>query len=313
MRFTKFIQAITVIIAICTISACSASPQMSGTLTLPASKLGLAAVNDDRLVYVVGGSGKSLYGDIDIIDPQSNTIKTLKNKLTPRRYHSAIFDGDESIYILGGVGLKQGRMGLVTEVEVFNTRTHEVTTIQNLQAATRINTAVFHEGKIYVMGGSYQSRQGLRSTATMFMYDTASNSWSRLADMPSAKDTRAFVKDDFIYVVGGYDHKISMAVFERYSIGEDRWETLPPLPKGISSHSLTVVDNKVFTFGNYDNLGETFVYDFDTSTWREIDIGYLPSRHNAATTINGVTYVVGGTTRTSKGSLNLIQTFKLGE
>ena len=313
MKFTKAIQAIAVIIAICAISACSTSPHMKNTLTLPVTKLGVAAVNDGRFVYVVAGSGKSLYGDIDIIDPQLNTVSTLKNKIIPRRYHSAVFDGNESIYILGGVGVKNGRPTLVTEVEVFNTRTQEVTTIQNLKAATRINTAVFHKGKIYVLGGAYQTRQGLRSTATMFMYDTISESWSRLADMPTAKDTRAFIKDDFIYVVGGYNHEMSMAVFERYSIGEDRWETLPPLPKGISAHSLTVVDNKVVTFGNYDYLNETFVYDFDTAQWRELNIGYLPSRHNAATTINGVTYVVGGNTRTKGGSINSIQTFKLGE
>lgn len=313
MRFTKAIQATTVILAICVISACSTSPHMNDTLTLPVTKLGVAAVNDGRLVYVVAGSGKSLYGDIDIIDPQLNTIKTLKNKVIPRRYHSAVFDGDESIYILGGVGVKEGRIGLVTEVEVFNTRTQEVTTIQNLQAATRINTAVFHKGKIYALGGDYHTRQGLRSTAAMFMYDTVSRSWTRLADMPTAKATRAFIKDDFIYVVGGYNNEMSMAVFERYSIREDRWETLSPLPKGISAHSLTVVDNKVVTFGNYDYLDETFVYDFDISQWREVDIGYLPSRHNAATTINGVTYIVGGTIRTSGGSINSIQTFKLGK
>jgi len=39
--------------------------------------------------------------------------------------------------------------------------------------------------------------------------------------------------------------------------------------------------------------------------------GYKASRHNAAATLNDITYVIGGTTATKGSSINYIQTFKL--
>ncbi|MCH2058645.1 MAG: hypothetical protein MK214_18940 [Thalassotalea sp.] len=129
--------------------------------------------------------------------------------------------------------------------------------------------------------------------------------------MPTAKTTGAVVKDNLIYVVGGYDRKVSLNVFEKFDPKSNKWESLPPMPVGISAHSVTVVKDKLFLFGDYHNLKSTYSYDFKSEQWEMIEIGYKPSRHNAATTLADITYVIGGYTGGNDVSLNYIQAFKL--
>lgn len=129
-------------------------------------------------------------------------------------------------------------------------------------------------------------------------------------DMPTAKATQAVVRDNQIYVVGGYDEKSALNVFERFHLKTSKWESLPALPEKISANSITISENKLFVFGDYKQTDLTYAYDFVTEQWEKIDIGYKRSRHNAATTMAGSTYVIGGTT-TSDNPLNYIQKFEL--
>ncbi|WP_371195230.1 Kelch repeat-containing protein [Glaciecola sp. SC05] len=278
------------------------------TLSLSEAKFGLAAVNDGSFIYVLGGSSqRGLSGDIEIIDLQTNEVSILSNKIIPRRYFSAVFDGRESVYIIGGLSVKNKRPRREFQVEVFNTRTHEVSFIERLKVPTRTNTAVFHDNNIYVLGGSILTPAGTLATPWTFMFSIESQQWSKLADMPTAKSTKAIVKDNYIYVVGGYDEKSAMQVFERFDISNQQWETLPSLPKGISAHSLVSIEDRIFTFGNYDDLNDVFVYDYLTESWQAADFGYLPSRHNAATAVGNDIYVIGGTVKSRGGALKLIQ------
>ena len=212
---------------------------------------------------------------------------------------------------MGGVSYENQHFRFEPRVEVFDIRTHEVSFSTSLPAPTRVNTSVFHQGSIYVFGGAYPGVKNLEVTAIAVKYDIDTGVWSRVADMPTAKTTKAVVKDDWIYVVGGYDHNKALDVFERYNPKTNQWQTLPPLPKAISAHSVTLVNDKLYTFGDYKNLSITYQYSFKKRQWQEVDIGFIASRHNASTTLNKHTYVIGGNTGTKGPFLDYIQTFKL--
>ena len=265
------------------------------------------AVSDGRQIYVLGGSARGLSGDIQIIDPVHNQVTVLKDKLIPRRYFSAVFDGNESAFVLGGVSRRGKHAVLNPIIEVFNVRTGNVSRIGRMPIPTRTNTSVIHDNKIYVLGGDVFIDGGMQSTANLFVFDLATQTWTQLANMPTAKSTKAVVHQGYIYVVGGYNNIESMNVFERYNIAEDQWEVLPSLPVSISANSVTVMENTLISFGNYDDLAATYAYDFDTQQWQKVDLGYLPSRHNTATVLDNTVYVIGGTTKPSHGELNLVQ------
>jgi len=295
------------------LAGCSSKPNLEAdVLSLSTARFGHAAVNDGEKLYVLAGGGKSNFlSDIEIIEPISGKTKVLHNKLIPRRFFSAVWDGKHSIYIVGGVSIKDNKLLFEKRVEVFNTITHEVTFSQPLPVPTRINSAVFLNGNIFVIGGTYPSKGRLKASPVVAVLKIAQKKWVRAADMPTAKSTRAVVKDGFIYVVGGYDGTSSLNTFERFDPQLNKWESLSPIPVGISAHSLTLINDTLFLFGNYHDLKSTYSYDFDTLEWNKIDIAYKASRHNATTTLGDTTYVIGGVAGSKGPFLDYIQAFKL--
>jgi hypothetical protein len=295
------------------LTGCSSKSDVEpDALSLSTARFGHAAVNDGEKLYVLaGGSRSGFLSNIEIIDPILGTTKVLYNKLIPRRFFSAVWDGKHSIYLLGGVSLKNKELSFEKRVEVFNTITHEVSFAQPLPVPTRINSAVFLNGNIFVFGGTYPNKGRFKASSVVAVLKIAQKKWVRAADMPTEKATRAVVKDGLIYVVGGYDGTSSLNVFERFDPQLNKWQSLPSMPVGISAHSLALIKNKLFVFGNYNDLKSTYLYDFQTETWKKIDIGYRASRHNATTTLGDTTYVIGGTTSSKGPFLDDIQTFKL--
>ena len=244
------------------LTGCSSKPDLnSEPLSLSTARYGHAAVNDGSKIYVLAGANKSGFlSDIEIIEPLLGKKEVLKNRLIPRRYFSAVWDGKHSIYILGGVSIEDKKFRYEKRVEVFNTITHDVSFAQPLPAPTRINSAVFLNGSVFVFGGAYPSKGQLKASQIVAVLNIAQKKWVRAADMPTAKTTRAVVRDGLIYVVGGYDRTSSLDVFEKFDPQLNKWESLPTMPVGISAHSLTIVKDKLFVFGNYNNLNSTYSY-----------------------------------------------------
>jgi N-acetylneuraminic acid mutarotase len=280
-------------------------------VSLEEARYAHAMVNDGEKLYVIGGSkSRNFLSSIEIIDPKTKESIKLNGKIIPRRYFSAVWDGKESIYIVGGVSLNGDRFKYEKKVEVFNTRTHEVTLAKNLPEPTRTNSAVFKDGKIFVFGGGYPRAGTSKYHSTVAVYNTSNDSWQRGTNMPTAKATKAFIKDDYIYLVGGYNGKQSLNVFERYDPKLNRWESLPAIPYRISAHSLALKDDKLYVFGSYLDTSATFNYDFKTHQWQKSDIGYIAARHTAATIMDDVIYVSGGITSSAgSSSIDNIQVF----
>jgi len=308
----KLLFSLTILLTIL-ISGCSSKPSFAPeTLSLLTPRFGHAAVNDGKKIYVLAGAnGSGFLSDIEIIDPISGKTKVLPDLLIPRRYFSTVWDGAHSIYIIGGVSLVDNKFRYEHRVEVFDTLTHEVAFAKPLPGPTRINSAVFLEGRIFVFGGAYPTKEKLTASALVGVFDTNLDKWLRAANMPTAKTTRAVARDGLIYVIGGYDRTSSLDVFERFDPKTNKWQSLPPMPDKISAHSVTLIKDKLYTFGDYNNLTSTYCYDFATSQWQKVNLDYKASRHNAVTTLNGITYVIGGNAGSAGPFLDYIQTFKL--
>lgn len=293
------------------LSACSKNAAVAATEhSMLEARYAHAVVTAGKKMFILAGSNATGFlSDVEIYDPVTGQIEHWKEKLIPRRYFSAVWDGKESIYIVGGVSTAVMGSGLESRVEVLNTRTGEVTFAPNLPTPTRSNTAVFADGRIFVFGGSRFLGRYLVPSATVAVYDLAQSKWLITEDMPTAKDTKAVVKDEWIYLVGGYNHQKELNTFERFNPQTQEWQTLPALPVKLSAHSVTVQQNQLLVFGDYDIMTSVYSYDFDTAQWQKLQLDYKASRHNAAATVDNKVYVFGGTTGGQGPFLNYIQTF----
>lgn len=309
IRFVFILALISLFISGCS-STSSIKQKVTDNMSLKQARFGHAMVNDGQKLYVIGGGNKGDFiADIEIIDPKTQTVEVLKGKLIPRRYFSAVWDGEHSIYIIGGASYENRRYRLEHRVEVFNTLTKEVTFVSSLPLPTRLNSAVYKDGKIYNFGGSYVRNKRRKVADLVAVYDVASNVWTKAATMPTAKETRAFVKGDYIYLLGGYNYRSGLDTFERFDPKLNEWTTLPALPRKISAHSVSVVEDKLFVFGDYNELNLNYSYDFNSQVWQKLDVGYKPSRHNAATALADTIYVTGGNIGGNGPFLDYVQVF----
>lgn len=79
--------------------------------TLDVARYGHAAAADNENIYVFGGANKDGFlSSIEIIDPKTNQATLLEDKIIPRRYFTAVWDGKQSIYLFGGISLRNGKV-----------------------------------------------------------------------------------------------------------------------------------------------------------------------------------------------------------
>lgn len=304
------------------LSACSSTPPAPTANTqfeLTTPRYGHAAVTDGRYIYVIGGSAMGLMarGDIEIFDTITGQHQVLDNVVIPRRYSTAQYDQGR-IYIFGGIHYNPELRHAenVVTVEVFDTKTHEVSTTKPMPFASRLVTSAKLNRDIYLVGGDLVA-SGRPMTTTMNLSFTIDNAhWSANPPMLDAKQTCAVSYQKKLYVVGGYnaEQKKQFSTLDMFDPQLGHWLRLPESPTAISANSCVVWQDYLLVMGNYDQLTDHFAYHFPTQTWQKLDWGYQASRHNKSVVIQDTLYVIGGNVKTSgQKAVPSVQTFNLKE
>ena len=296
-------------------------------------RYGVAATVIENDIYLLGGSSaddRLHVGHLPIIEKYSieeNKFTKLSNNILPRRYHTAeSYEG--KIYILGGVSVKKvGKKMSWRETDVFELYFPEIDTLKYLTplpTPRKMVASVLFENKIYVIGGTkiqtYEQVQEASATQknegnffpenirtfeyplkTVEIYDIKKNKWFTGAKMPTARACDVVYKDYKIYAIGGYNGFSSTKAFEVYDIFADRWEVLPDLPFFVSAHHCEVLKDKIYVFGDSQDLGRVCQYDFSTKEWSLIKSNFKGCRHSAVVKRKEKIFILGGTVA-SRGS-----------
>ena len=180
------------------------------------------------------------------------------------------------------------------------------------------------EGKIYLMGGTlFEHERGVRrenepgiwrgpfGMSLMEVYDTETNTWERLTNMPTVRSgAKAAVVAGRIYVLAGRVGKDDQAVnlkvlkaVEMYDPETDTWVRKQDMPRRRMAFGIGVVAGKIYAIGGtvIDIQPEApwrvdlvEVYDPATDTWsKRAD---MPTRRRAvkAAVIGDTLYAIGG-------------------
>lgn len=162
-------------------------------------------------------------------------------------------------------------------------------------------------GKLYVFGGYYT--KDARGTARSDVYDPATNSWRRIADMPEPLTHHAVVADGTsLYVVGGFvgdDLGPSTAHVWRYDTLANAWSAGPSLPARRGAGGAAIVGRTIHFFGGVDRPAGTYLHvdegehwalnlDNPTPSWVPQAPLPNPRNHLAGASLDGKVYALGG-------------------
>ena len=179
--------------------------------------------------------------------------------------------------------------------------------------------AVTHDGALYVYGG-HVGRTHVHSMENISpgfrrLALEPGRTWEELARGPLLQGAALVSDGNAIYRVGGMTAVNATATepevlhssrsAARYSIAEDRWEPLPDLPAGRSSHDAVVAGGVLYAVGGWELRGPdedavwadtVLALDLENATdWREIPAPFR-RRALAAGAAGGRIHALGGLT-----------------
>jgi len=236
------------------------------------------ATTDGRYIYLAGGFA----GDLDDsrapqqdttstiyrLDTLDNTWTRLPDLPAPRGAGAAKVVGNKLHYI---GGLQADMHTNVADHWVLDLATLAWSTAAPQPNPKDHATVAAVDGKIYVMGGEHEHHRLHLQQKDAHVYDPATNVWTRLADMPTAKshlEGGTFVSDGKIILAGGQvDNFAPTAEVVAYDPAADSWTTLDPLPAPRQGAIVQRAGNKVVVA-----LGATETWLPQNTTW----IGDLP-------------------------------------
>ena len=187
--------------------------------------------------------------------------------------------GQSILYAIGG-GKMDGYAGApvpMGEVRAYNVATNTWTSKQDMPVARwGMNGAGVIGGKIYVAGGYNKSGWYQGATAGLYVYDIASNTWTRKRDMPApGGGGLAGVIGGKLYVatlnLSSPDESKWFINFFRYNPTTDSWTKLPsPADAPIVYVGGGVINNKFYVVGATWSLQSRLVeYDPVTNHWTQ--------------------------------------------
>jgi N-acetylneuraminic acid mutarotase len=220
--------------------------------------------------------------------------------------------GQSILYVIGGAGPPYGFS--VNRVQAYNVATNTWTQKARLPLGLlESNGTGVINGKIYLSGGLYSDYEEWGPVGYLFVYDPATNRWTRKAYMPeSGAGGVTGVIQGKLYVVSTcyepipYEEEYGpcgdveggrqgVSNFFRYNPVSDRWARLPS-PNG-EYHMGAVLDRKLYvTDGN-----KLEAYDPVTNRWTARASGSQVRYGAAATAQDSKLYLIGGRQFTGTG------------
>lgn len=254
---------------------------------MPTPRSMAAAAVVDGKIYVIGGSlGLSEFAVtsvVEVYDPAADSWET-KIDIPTARWGAAAAAIDGKIYVLGGaVGDAFGDRTILSTVEVFDPSDDSWDTAADMPTARAVFGAPSIGGKIFAGGGSVGNAVEQHSVTGAFeVYDSATDSWSEAAPMPTPRTSHAAIAlDDEIHVFGGFAFDDLAPLrgirdVEVFDPSTNIWERSTVMPDDRWGLGAAVVDDTIYLIGGgLEPLvlnGSTYVdaYDPDLYTsWTE--------------------------------------------
>ncbi len=297
----------------------------------PRQEHSVAAIGRD--VYVIGGikpdgaGGVVTVPDVEVHDTRGDRWRRVAPLPVAMNHPNAAVVGGR-LYVLGGLsgGASWEALG---DSFVFDPATGRWTTLPPAPAdVVRGSAAVGVLGnRIFLAGGMRTLTPGpggLQDTvATVHSYDVVARRWTRLPDLPEARDhAGGAVVGHTLFVVGGRDRgqvNVRDSVFA-LDLRGGTWSRRAPMPTARGGIATAVVGTTIYTFGGEGNVvdgvntvfPQTEAYDARRDRWQRLAPMPVPRHGGAAVAVGGSVHLPGGGTRGGGSPVDVNDAFRPG-
>ncbi len=200
------------------------------------------------------------------------------------------------------------------QIETFADQGWELKTQLSTERIT-VATAVVGN-KIYLIGGTLfenvgrgKAVRGPYGTSIVEVYDTQTNTWQRVADMPTPRHgAKAAVVNGIVFVFGGWNGKDEGFANRKYPVSveaynprTDTWIPKQDMPVSRVEFGIGVVDGKIYIIGGAirrdgggERIGSVDVYNPVTDTWVEGREMPTPREALGVGVVDNRIYAIGG-------------------
>ncbi len=264
---------------------------------MPTSRTAVEAVAVGGLVYVMGGTldFSTSFVAVEIYNPATDTWSTGPSMLSGNQQGGAVTTGGK-IYVCSGSSIQI--LDLATSAWSVGTATPSPSA--GYGASADIITGI-----VYVAGGGDCTSGTCVESKFLRAYDTVAKTWSKKADMPTARIQPAAVAyNGLLYVIGGAlaAGGTSLAVAEVYDPATNAWKSLASMPTSRTALAAAVINKIIYVVGG--NATSVIAYDPAANTWTNMTPMSKGRYAPAAAVVNGVMYVVGGGTTNATVTTN---------
>jgi hypothetical protein len=226
------------------------------------------------------------------------------------RYASAEVVNNK-LYVFNGAPSSVGTT-FNNKMEVVDLTTGIVTYSTNNPLPVFLAGSSVWNGKIYSFGGTSSAGK----SAKLYVFDTVLQTWTVLADMPEAKETKGEIINGKLYVIGGFNSAFPAysTSIDCYDIQTNTWSHLMDMPNANSANATSAYENKIWIIGDYTNQNFVGYYDVLTNQFVSIQSNIIARRHAGTIALNNNLYAFGGVqTPLASSSLNSLQVANIAD
>ena len=244
--------------------------------------------------YLIGGGASSYRKYVHKINLATMEITRLTD--APSTFGDSSYATiGKYIYIFGGGETSTSKK----QAYKYDMTNNTFTALASLSKELVNGCAVAAGTDIYLLGSNSQSNMNIK-------YDTINNTYQTMSNIPaSSKYSRACLKDNYIYIFGGYSGTRPTNTAYKYNISDDTYAILSNTPVAMFNHLCINYNGVIFLIGNEQSDSTTSVYAYDSDNDTYSGRGSLPfGLWNSSITIeNDKVYTFGGSGSTSSKAI----------
>lgn len=281
---------------------------------IEASAVSATTVYGQRLYGVCGSTASGSLNSLFIYDPVVDAWKTGASlPINGGADHCNVGASGGKLYVVGA--LRAGTSFVDGNTYEYDPAENHWQTVARMPTPRGASAVVVIGTRIYVAGGLAADGKSLKAFE---VFDTTTRRWTRLPDMPTARDhlTARSIKGA-IYAIGGQADR-ALSVVEQYNPSTRAWRTMASIPTARAGMASGKINSRIQVFGGEGSsttpegtCGQNEEYDPATDTWRSLTPMLTARQGLGGVTIGGRIFAVAGGLKAGAGFSNVHEAFYL--